>query len=134
MVITDRAHSIEILNNKIHDGSWGGDNLHAAKCIATPIPFIIAARTLFLKAMSCIISHHGGFMYMADRPTTTSFAIIQFMILVGVISRSSGILIYAGNGNQVYDNLIYNGSQGIEIGPGATNTQIHNNNVYNMLQ
>ena len=32
-------------------------------------------------------------------------------------SRSSGILIYVGNGNQVYDNLIYNGSQGIAIGP-----------------
>lgn len=49
-------------------------------------------------------------------------------------SRSSGILIYVGNGNQVYDNLIYNGSQGIAIGPGATNTQIYNNNVYNMLK
>ena len=49
-------------------------------------------------------------------------------------SRSSGILIYAGNGNQVYDNLIYNGSQGIATGPGATNTQIYNNNVYNMLK
>ena len=45
--------------------------------------------------------------------------------------RSSGILIYQGAGNSIYNNTIYNGTSAIGIGSATSNT-VYNNTIYNM--
>jgi hypothetical protein len=44
--------------------------------------------------------------------------------------RGTAIILYTGDSNLAYNNVIYNGSQGISIA--GTNNNVHNNTVYNM--
>ena len=134
MQIDGRAHSIEILNNKIHDGSWGGDNLPCGQVHCYTYPIYHSGSNSLFEGNELYNFPSWGIHVYGGSPDHNVFRNNTIHDFGWGDHRSSGILIYVGNGNQVYDNLIYNGSQGIDAGAGATNTQIHNNNVYNMLK
>ncbi len=130
MFIGASSGNNEILNNKIHGGAFDcSGGLGGNLCYG-----------IYMEGSNTLIEGNEWYdlpsWAIHGYPSLSNNIIRQNIIhdFGSGDSRSSGVLINAGNGNQVYNNLIYNGSQGITIGPGATNTQIYNNNVYNMVK
>ena len=45
--------------------------------------------------------------------------------------KTAGILVWCGDSNMVYNNIVSGGIYGFSVGGGATNTKVYNNTVYN---
>jgi parallel beta-helix repeat protein len=47
------------------------------------------------------------------------------------VYNTEGILLWRGDSNIAYNNVVYGGRYGFSIGGGATNTKVYNNTIYN---
>ena len=124
------SHHIELIGNKIHGG--GHVDTTGGGCCGYPI-YLQASNNLiegneFYDFPAWGIHGYSGY---TEKPNNNIIRRNKFHDFGGSDSRSSGILIYVGDGNQVYDNIVYNGSQGIAVGPSASNTAVYSNTVFN---
>ena len=127
------SHHIEFIANKVHGGSFsipggsGGD-------YGYPV-YLQGSDNLFEgnEMYDCPAWVIHGYSYYSDRKPNNNIIRGNKFHDFGTLdkNRSSGILVYNGDGNRVYNNLVYNGPQGISIGPGASNSTVYNNTVYN---
>ena len=139
MINNARTHAIligrfsnnsEILNNKIHGGAFdcsggaGGNLCYPMYVQGSNI--LIEGNELY-NFPSWGIHVYSGY---AEQPNNNIIRKNKIHDFGSGDVRSSGVIIYGGNANQVYNNLIYNGSQGIVTGSGASNTKIYNNTIY----
>ena len=129
MVINSPAHSIEILNNKIHDGSWGGDNAPCGQVHCYTYPIYHSGSNSLFEGNELYNFPSWGIHVYGGSPDHNVFRNNTIHDFGWGDNRSSGILIYSGNANEVYGNVIYNGPFGIDIGGGAHNSSVYNNSV-----
>ena len=110
----------EILNNRIH-GLVGG-----------AYPLYIQGQNNLFEGNELYNFLSFGFHLYSGYPEQPNGNIIRKNIVhdFGSAVPAAGILVAGRTGNQVYNNIVYNGSKGIDVW--ASNTPIYNNTVYNM--
>lgn len=122
------SHHVELIGNKIHSGVFADTS--GGGCCGYPLYLqgsdnIISGNEIY-NFPSWGIHTYSGYPEKPNRNHIRGNTIYNFG---WGDSRSSGILVYVGNANQVYDNVVYSGTQGIAIGSSATNTILYNNTV-----
>jgi hypothetical protein len=139
MINNTRTHAIligrfsnnsEVLNNKIHGGAFdcsGGTGGNFCYPMYVQGSNILIEGNEFYDFPSWGIHVYSAYAEQPNNNIIRKNKIHDFGF--GDV-RSSGVIIYGGNANQVYNNVLYNGSQGIVTGPGASNTKIYNNTIY----
>jgi hypothetical protein len=127
------SHHIELIGNKIHGGGF-----EAIGAMASGGNYLYP---IYLQGSHNIIEGNEfydfpswgihGYSAYTEKPNNNIIRGNKFNDFGWGDDRSSAILAYIGNGNQIYNNLVYNGSQGIAVGPDASNTAVYNNSVFN---
>jgi hypothetical protein len=132
------SHNVEFINNKIHGGFIAGSGCGQISCYAYPIYWqgsdgLIEGNEIYDFPswgihMYLYAAYQGG--SFPNNNIIRNNKIHDFGF--GDPARSNGILVSTGNNNQVYNNIVYNGSSGIGGGLGGSDTEIYSNTVYNM--
>jgi hypothetical protein len=120
---------IEVVGNKFHGGSWlipGGSGGDYAYPIYVGANNVLIERNEFYDFKSWGIHGYSQAGQLSNNIVRNNY----FHDFGSGDSRSSAILFYNGTGNQIYNNLIVNGSSGIQVGPSANNTKVYNNTIY----
>lgn len=130
-IYTGYSGNLEILNNKIHDGTFlpsgfghalyieGSDNLIEGNELYNLAAFGVHNYSTAGNPSNNIVRKNKVYNFGLQRETAT------------------GILLTSGSGNQAYNNIVFNGQGslgdggvGIAIG-GCINCKVYNNTVYN---
>ena len=128
------GHNVEILDNKIHGGFqefWGCGQGH---CFGYAF-YVTSGNNLFdgneiydVSSWAFHIYNHSNFEDAHDN-------IVRNNIIHDFgygDERANGILASSGADNQIYDNIVYNGTNGIGVGAGCNDCQVRNNRISNM--
>lgn len=119
---------IQFLNNKIHDGPFltAANNAGYAHAL-----YLTGNNSLIEGNQFYNLPNYAVHQYSQHTPAPSN-NIIRNNLIYNFSKQTccgAGVLLASGSGSQAYNNIIYNGAVGMDIGPSA---YAYNNTIYNM--
>ncbi len=128
------GHNVEILDNKIHGGFqefWGCGQVH---CFGYPF-YVASGNNLFDRNEIYDVSSWAFHIYNQPHSESAHDNVVRNNIIHDFgygDDRANGILASSGAGNQIYDNIVDNGSNGIAVARGCNGCDVRNNRISNV--
>ena len=129
------GHDVEIVNNKMH-GGVSKKIVIAGRCTVLAMRFYVGGgNNLFDGNELYDVPSWVFHIYNYYDSGNAHGNLVQNNIIHDFgygDDRANGILASSGAGNQIYDNVVYNGSNGIAVWRGCNGCVVMNNTISNM--